>query len=159
MCLSRYSMASYWIHSMTFSNFVSAEIRLNPIEIFLRRFRIVSWPKFICMVPEVLWGISKMCLRRISIASYWNFCKIFSNCFWAKLNCIFWNYSLTFPKCVLAGIQLHHAKNIVRHFQICLSRNSIASYLNSSKTFSTSVLAEIRMPPIETFFKLFQFVC
>ena len=71
----------------------------------------------------------------------------------------FWNYSMTFPKCVLAEIQLHHAKKIVRHFQICLSRNSIASYLKYSMTFSTCVLAEIRLHPFEKNFKRFQFVC
>ena len=65
---------------------------------------------------------------------------------------------MTFPKRVLAEIQLHRAKNIVRHFQIFLRRNSIAPYLKYSKTFLTCVSAENRLHPIQIIFKQFQFM-
>ena len=106
----------------------------------------------------MLSGISKVCPRQNSMASYWNHCKTFSNCFQAKLNCTFLKTFKTFPKCVLVEIQLHHAEKIVRYFQICLSRNPIASYLRYSMTFSACVLAEIRQQPIEIFLQTFS-VC
>ena len=84
--------------------------------------------------------ISKLCLRRNSIASYSIFSEIFSNF-------------------VLAEIQLHRAEKNVRHFQVCLSRNSIASFLKYPKTSFTCVPVESRLHTNETVFKHFQIVC
>ena len=64
-----------------------------------------------------------------------------------------------FRNCVLAEIQLHRAESFVRDFHVCLSRNSIASYLKYSKTFSTCVTAEIQLHPFGIIFKHFHNVC
>ena len=85
---------------------------------------------------------------------------------------------MTMPICVLAEIQLHLIDIILRQFQIvslpnfnctslklfydnskfCLSRNSIASHRNYSKTIPNCVLAEIQLPLIEIVLRQFQIV-
>ena len=162
-----------------FPKCVLGEIQLHPIEIFVRRFQILSQPKICWNLLNLFYDVFELSPSPISIVWYQKLCEAFPRYVLGEFqlrrieiivrlfqtvftrNCIasFWNCSKTLPNCVLAEIQLHLVENIVKVFQICLGQNSIASCLKYSKTFSTCVPGEILLHPIENIFKHFQFVC
>ena len=130
------------------------------------------------MLPEILWGISKMCLRWFSIASFWNFCKTISNYFYAKLNCIFlkffydhskkslsWNsiascqkYCQTLPNLSQSKLNCVLFEVFYDVLHMCPSRNSVASYWNFFQTFSICVLAENQLHCTEILLRHFKTV-
>ena len=150
------SFALYQKCCKAFSKCVLRKIQWHPIEIILRYFQVVSQPNFGWILLKLLLDVFELSPSPNSFAWYQKFCealpkcvlgefqlhpieyycKTFSNCFSAKLNCILLKLFEDFPKCDLAEIQLHRAENIVRQFQICLSWSSIASYRNCFQTFS-----------------------
>ena len=106
-----------------------------------------------------------MCLRRNSMASYWNYSKTFSNFVsaWIQLKpnkksfydvfelspspiTFAWYQKIckAFPKCVLGEIQWHTIEIILRHFPV-LSQPKFSWNLlkNLSKTFSNCIIAQI----------------
>ena len=83
---------------MTISNLVVAEVQLPLIENVLRLFQNVSSQNSIALIKIILGQFQIVSLRN-SIAPHLY-------------------YSKTFPKCVLAEIQLHLVEIILRQFQI-----------------------------------------
>ena len=85
---------------------------------------------------------------------------------------------MTIPNCVLAEIQLPLIEIVLRQFQtlpgpkfncpssklfydnanLCVSRNSIPSHRNCSKTIPNCVVTEVQLPLIETIVRQFQIV-
>ena len=66
---------------------------------------------------------------------------------------------MTISNLVVAKIHLHLIGIILKdNSKFCLSRNSIASHRNFSKTFPNCVLAEIQLPLIEIITRQFQIV-
>ena len=118
-----------------------------------------------------------MCLRRNSMAYYWNYSKTFSNFVsaWIQLNANkksfqdvlelspspnsfawFRGCRKAFPKCVSGKTEAHHIEILLRHFKLCLSRNSFEPYWNYSKTFSNCLLAQIHLHGTKNVVKHFQ---
>ena len=136
LCLSLNSIASDWIYSKICPKCFKVEIQFFLIDVILRLF-----PKL---------------------------CEL-------NFNCRFLKSSQTFPICVLAETQLHLIENTLRWFQIfswakfkstlskkfwgfsqlCLTRNSIASYWKYSETISECVVAENQLHPIEKILRRF----
>ena len=159
MCLSRISYASYWIFSETFSNCDLAEFQVYSFEIILRGLRCVSQPKFNCIIPKLLWGVSKMCIRWNSIASYWIKSKTFSNCISAEIRLNPIEIILKRSRIVSSPNSFYLVPEMLQGIsKLCLSWCSIESYWNFSKTFSKCPLAEFHLQRIEKFAGHFQIV-
>ena len=99
MSPSQNSIALHRYYSKTFPNCVLAEIQFRLIEISLRQFQILSWPKLTCLSSKLFYDSSKLCLSRNSIASHRNFSKTILNC-------------------VITEIQLPRIEILLRLFQI-----------------------------------------
>ena len=150
MSLGRNSIESHRLYSKTIPNCVLAKIQLHLVEIILRQFQSVSWPKIQCISSKSFEDNSKLCFSQTSIAFRWN-------------------YSMTIPNCFLAGTPSHLIEIILTQFQIfsrskfpwipsiifydnsklCFSQNSIASRRSYSKTIPYCVLAEIQLHLVE----------
>ena len=152
MCLSRNSSASHRKYSMTIPNCVLAIIQLHLVENILIHFQIMSESKQKCISSKLFYDNPELCLSHNSIVSHLN-------------------YSETIPNCVWAEIQLHLVEKILRYTQIvsqskfkcissnslydnsklCLSHNSIATYLKFSKTIPNCVWAETQLHLMKVF--------
>ena len=107
LCLSQNWAASDQDFSKIPPNSVLAETQVHPIENNLRRFQFVTSPNFNSIWLKFFQVISKMSLRRISIATYRKYCY-------------------TIPNCILAEKKMHVIEIILRK-----SHNVSRSKLNS----------------------------
>ena len=137
MCLSRNSYASYWSFSVTFSNFLLAEIQLDHIEFILRCFEFslaqillhgnrnvvipfqnVPLLNFNCIVPKILSDIFKFVLAETQLLPIWSIIGRFPHVSQPKFDCILLKtFSNIFSLCVLAENQLLCTENILRDFK------------------------------------------
>ena len=157
--LSWNSISSHRSCSKTFPNCVLAESQLHLIKSILKQCHNISEPKFNCISSKVFNDSSILRLSRNSIASD----RI---------------YSTTNLKCVFVEIQVHLIENNLRQYQIVcepkfncisstlfyshsimrLSRNSMASDWNCSKTIPNCVWAGIQLHLIEILLRQFRIV-
>ena len=157
--LSWNSISSHRSCSRTFPNCVLAESQLHLIKNILKQFHNMSEPEFNCISSKVFYDSSILRLSRNSIASV----RI---------------YSTTNLKCVFVEIPVHLIENNLRQYQIVsepkfncissiffysnsimrLSRNSMPSDWNCSKTIPKCVWAGIQLHLIEILLRHFRIV-
>ena len=86
LCLSQNWAASDQNYSKMPPNSVSAETQVHPIENNLRRFQFVTSANFNSVWLKLFPDMSKMSLRRSSIATYRNYSYTIPNCILAEQN-------------------------------------------------------------------------
>ena len=150
MCLRRKSMAFYWNSSETFSNCVSAEVRLILLKLFQDVLDFSPSPNSFawcqkcckafpnCVTGKNQWHPIEIILRHFQIVSQpkfdWILLKLFQVVFESSPspNSFAWYQKCfrAFPKSVLGENQWHPIENILRRLQVLSQRNLSWNLLN-----------------------------